>query len=93
MEPRTDADSPRSVPRSLALGGMSDDVTGSDRTARPEVNKNTLYLGQNRVFLFNLNSKGTYLHAGHSRRPNDVAPLNCLVYLHKKDPVKATPDQ
>ena len=25
-------------------------VPGSDRTGRPEVNKNTLYLGQNHVF-------------------------------------------
>ena len=32
---------------------MSDDITGSDIAARPEVNKNTLYLGQNHVFLFN----------------------------------------
>ena len=71
---------PKIIPRSLALGGMSDDVTGSERTARTEVNKNTLYLGQNHVFLFNLISEGTYLHAGHRRRPNDVAPLNCLVY-------------
>ena len=38
-----DADAPMGVPRPLALGGMSDDVTGSDRMARPEVNENTLY--------------------------------------------------
>ena len=55
---------------------MSDDVTRSDRTARPEVNKNTLYLGQNHVFLFNLISKDAYLHAGHVRCPDDVTPLS-----------------
>jgi len=57
---------------------MSDDVTGSDKTARPEVNKSTLYLGQNHVFLFNLILKGAYLHAGHVRRPGDVTPLGLL---------------
>ena len=47
---------------------MSDDVTESDWTAQPEVNKNTLFLGQNHVlFLFNLILKGAYLHAGHVR--------------------------
>ena len=50
IEPRTEADGPQSVPRSLALGGMSDDVTGSDKAARPEVNENTVYLGENHVF-------------------------------------------
>ena len=41
---------------------------------KPEVNKNTLYLGQNLVFFFNVFSKGTYLHVGHVRRPGDVTP-------------------
>ena len=80
MEPRTDADTPKNYSQIPRIGRDSDDVTGSERTARTEVNKNTLYLGQNHVFLFNLISEGTYLHAGHRRRPNDVAPLNCLVY-------------
>ena len=33
----------------------------------------------------------TWLHKGNVWRPSDVAPLKCLVYLHKKDPVKVTP--
>ena len=82
---------PEIIPRSLALGGMSDDVTGSDRTVRSEVNKSTLYLGQNHVFLFNLISKGTYLHAGHVRRPNDVAPLNCFAIDAQKRSCKGHP--
>ena len=62
---------------------MSDDVTRSDKTARPEVNKNTLYLGQNHVFFFNLIPKGAYLHAAHVRRPGDVTPLS-LIHEEKK---------
>ena len=42
----------------------------------------TLYLGQNHV-LFDLISKGTYLHAGHVRRPGDVTPLS-LIHEEKK---------
>ena len=39
---------------------MNDDVTGSDMAARPDVNKNTLYLGQNHVlFLFNETSNAS----------------------------------
>ena len=54
--------------------GMSDDVTGSDKTARPEVNKSTLFLGQNHVlFLFNMILKGAYLHAGH------VSSISCTL--------------
>ena len=36
---------------------MSDDVTGSDKAARPEVNENTLYLGQNHVFFCLMESR------------------------------------
>ena len=46
---RTEAATPQSVPRFLAWGGRSDDVTGSDIAARPEVTINTLHLGQNHV--------------------------------------------
>ena len=39
IDPRTEAATPQSVLRSLAWGGRSDDVTGSDIAARPEVNE------------------------------------------------------
>ena len=39
IDPRTGAATPQSVLRSLAWGGRSDDVTGSDIAARPEVNE------------------------------------------------------
>ena len=70
---------PQSVPRSLAWGGGgSDNVTGSDIAARPEVNKNTLYWGQNHVFCLM-----TYLQSGRVRHPSDVTPMS-LIHEHNK---------
>ena len=53
IEPRMDADTSNLIPRSLALEGMSDDVTGSDIAARPEVNKKHTVFRSKSCFLFN----------------------------------------
>ena len=60
IEPRMDADTSNLIPRYLALEGMSDDVTGSDIAARPEVNKKHTVFRSKSCFLFNWISKGIY---------------------------------
>ena len=45
IDPRTE----KATPKVFAWGGRSDDVTGSNIAARPEVTINTLHLGQNHV--------------------------------------------
>ena len=44
---------PKLISRFLALGGMSDDIIGSDIAARPEVNKKQTVLGSKSCFSFN----------------------------------------
>ena len=53
IEPRMDADTSNLIPRSLALEGMSDDVTGRDIAARPKVNKKHTVFRSKSCFLFN----------------------------------------
>ena len=70
IDPRTEAATPKVFPDpSHGEGGVM---------TSPGVNINTLYLGQNHVFLFNLIPKGTYLQSGHKRRPGDVTPLSLI---------------
>ena len=66
MEPRTEAAIPQCVPRSLAWGGRSDDVTGSDMAVKPEVNEKHTVLRSKSCFLFNGISRRPWLQAGRA---------------------------
>ena len=57
IDPRTEAATPQSVPRSLAWGGRKDDVTGSDIAARPEVNEKHTVLRSKSCFFCLMKSR------------------------------------
>ena len=74
IDPRTEAATPQSVPRSLAWGGRRDDVTGSDMAVKPEVHKTHCIEVKIMFLLFNEISRRPWLQAGRMSRPSDVTP-------------------
>ena len=61
---QSESSNPKLLPRSPEVTGQCD---------RKSIKKHT-WVRSKSCFLFNLISKGTYLHAGHRRRPRNAAP-------------------
>ena len=68
IDPRTEAATLQSVPRSLAWEGRSDDVTGSDMAVKPEVHK-THYIEVKIMFFCLMDSRQG---PGYKRDVGDV---------------------